>query len=206
MAGFEGKVAGQAAYSLEQKNPKLKELLTILEESQRAKSLTEDKSALNNTIDALAMQKGTEDMLATIEGADGETARRIQFFRDIITGKTKTVRKTKKYNAMGGLVETKLEEISDIEVRMKARKELDKILGLNAVIDLDELKMGDITINIVDASKREEVEDSRNKVTLDLDKMEEIDGEEVCVTEEVEKKESPKKRFEEVVSEGNGNE
>ena len=51
-------------------------------------------------------------------------------------------------------------------------------------MDLGNLQVGDITINIVDASRKEELADERNIVNLDMDKVEVIDGEEVVVAEE----------------------
>ena len=112
-----------------------------------------------------------------------------------MNGKVKTVRKTKKYNALGALLETKVEEISDVDVKMRARKELDKILGLNQMPDLSKLQMGDITINIVDASKKEEIEDSRNTVELDPNDVQVIDGEKVIVEQEVKEVESASAKF-----------
>ena len=78
--------------------------------------------------------------------------------------------------------------MSDVETKMKARKELDRILGLNQMPDLGSLQMGDITINIVDASKREEIEDSRNTVVLEPNQYEEV------VTQE---KDEPKSKSDE---------
>ena len=199
MAGFDGKVAGQAAYILERRNAVLTELIECIQGQKRVRDLTTQESALNQQIDALALQDGAEKMMQVIEGADGETARRIQFYRDIMNGKIKTVRRTTRYNAMGEKIETKVEEVSDVETKMKARKELDRILGLNQMPDLDKFQVGDITINIVDASKREELEDSRNQVELNPEDVTEIDGEDVIVQEEkveVEKPSSKDKFFE----------
>ena len=61
----------------------------------------------------------------------------------------------------------KFEYLDDIETRIKARKELDRILGLNEIVDVASLQMGDITINIVDASKRDALEDKSNHVELE---------------------------------------
>ena len=175
---------------------------------KQAKDIVEnnEESAINRKIDALALQDGAEKALEVVENADGETARRIQFYRDIASGKIKTVRKTVQKNAEGAVLKTTIEEISDIETRIKARKELDKILGLNSIVDLDKLRVGDITINIVDASKKEELEDSRNKVFLDPDSVEIIDGEQVVEVQDVEEKppsneESGKDKFFETVGE-----
>lgn len=204
MAGFDGKVATQAAYILEKRNKILPELISCIQQQKAVRDLTEQDSAINQQIDALALQDGAEKMLEVIDGADGETARRIQFYRDVITGKIKTVRKTTRYNATGAKIETKVEELSDVETKMKARKELDKILGLNQLPDLDKLQVGDITINIVDASKKEELEDSRNTVELNPDAVEVIDGETVIVEEEKTETESGKDKFFESVGENDG--
>lgn len=201
MAGFNGKVAGQAAYLLEQRNSIIPELVSCLEGQTKVAQLSQEDSPINQQIDALAMQDGAEKMLEVIEGADGETAKRIKFYRDVMNGKVKTVRKTMKYNALGALVETKVEEISDVDVKMKARKELDKILGLNQMLDLDKLQVGDITINIVDASKQEEIEDSRNTIELDPSDVKIIGDEQVIVQEERVEKESNKDKFYENVGE-----
>lgn len=183
MAGYSGKVAGQAAYLLEERNRDMKELIDLIQANKRARELTEQESSINQQIDALAQQEYAEKTLEKIEGADGELARRIQFYRDIVNGKIKTVRKTIKKNPEGEILETKIEEVSDIETRMKARRELDRILGLNTIPDLGNINMGDITINIVDASKKDELADERNKVVLDAEEVI-IDGEKVAVVDE----------------------
>ena len=100
-----------------------------------------------------------------------------------------------RYNAMGALIEKKVEEVSDVDTKMKARKELDKILGLNQLIDIDKVQMGDITINIVDASKQDELEDNRNSIELNPDDVKIIDGEKVVVQEEKVERESAKDKF-----------
>ena len=191
-AGYEGNNLGQAAHNLEKKNKGMVELIDTILKVNRAKAVVEndESNPINKQIDALALQDGAEKALEKIEGADGETARRIQFYRDVANGKIKTVRKTKKLNAEGAVIGTTIEEISDIDSRIKARKELDRILGLNSIIDIDKLKVGDITINIVDASKKEELSDERNKVYLDPENVEVIDGEKVVVEKDQEQKES----------------
>ena len=55
--------------------------------------------------------------------------------------------------------------------------------------DLGSLQMGDITINIVDASKKEEIEDSRNTVVLEPSQYEEV------VTEEKDEQKSKSDEF-----------
>lgn len=195
MAGYKTKVPSQAAYIMEKDNKIIPELANKLISQKTARELTEQESLLNRKIDALAKQERAEQTLKKIDGADGETARRIQFYRDIINGKIKTVRKTVKKNAKGEVVETKIEEISDIDTRIKARKELDRVLGINMITDIDNFQIGGITVNIVDASKKEELDDDRNKVILDIDKVEVVDGEEQVVVEEKEEKATGEKKF-----------
>lgn len=165
MAGYSPNKASQGAHVME-KDPLVAELIACLQGQTKVRELTEEDSELNRQIDALATQESAEKMLEVIEGADGETARRIAFYRDIINGKIKDQKKTVRRDAGGKIIETKTEETSSIESRMKARKELDKILGLTQMPDLGSLQMGDITINIVDASKEEEVKDERNNIEL----------------------------------------
>ena len=195
MAGFDGKVAGQAAYILEKRNQILPELINCILGQKRVRELTEQDSAINQQIDALALQDGAEKMLEVIEGADGETARRIQFYRDVMSGKIKTVRRTTRYNAMGEKIETKVEEVSDVDTKMKARKELDRILGLNQALDFDKLQVGEITVNIVDASKKDELAPPEEIIDLDPSKVQEINGQTVVVEEEIVEKETAKEQF-----------
>ena len=202
MCGYSSKNPSQSAYLMERDNKIIPELIDKLLTQKKARELTEQESAINQQIDALAKQEYAEKTLEKIEGADGETARRIQFYRDIMNGKIKTVRKTIKKNALGTVIETKIEEVSDIDTRIKARKELDKILGLNMLPDIDKLQIGGITVNIVDASKKEELEDSRNQVILDVDAVEVVDGEKAVVVEEKEEK-PPSANFFEQMGEDN---
>lgn len=186
MTGYKGKNAGQIATLLERNNAVVKELAEVAVQHKRIKDFADGSGDLEQTITALAEQKGVEAAIAKIEGADSETAKRILFYRNIINGMIKTVKIKKRFNKAGELIERTVEETSDIEVRMKARKELDRLLGLTAGFEMEKLQVGQITVNIVDASKREELADSRNNVdlTLDIDKYAVVDGEEVVVVDE----------------------
>lgn len=201
MAGYKSANASQAAYILERNSKVITELINTILTQRKVRELAKADSAINKQIDALAMQQTAEKAIEAIEGADGETARRIQFYRDIVNGKIRTVKKIIKKNAAGAIVETRIEELSDVETKIKARKELDKLLGLNEMPDLGSLQMGDITINIVDASKKDEIEDSRNTILLDPEKVEEVDGEKVVVEEEKVESETAKDKFFEKVEE-----
>ena len=184
MAGYDGKSAAQASFVMEKNNPIISSLIETISAHRNAYDLTVENSKINKRIDALASQDGAEKILEVIDGADGETAKRIKFYRDIISGKIKTTKKTTRYNNRGGIIDTKVEEYSDVDIKIKARKELDRLLGINQLPDLGQLQMGDITINIVDASKKDELEDSRNSIDLNVDKVQVINGEEFIVENE----------------------
>lgn len=195
MAGYDGKNATQAAYIYERDNKPVKELIAVISKNRLIRSIEKgEKTSLNAKIDILAEQQSIEDAIEKIEGADSETAKRIRFYRDIMSGATKSVKRTRKYNAQGHLVETRIEDMNDIDMRMKARRELDNILGLGSFIDIGRVSVGKITINIVDASKKDELEDSRNKVNLDIDMQETIDGENVIIVDDKEEIESENKK------------
>lgn len=196
MAGFTANCPNQAAYMLESRNAGMTEVINALLADKKAKEITKANSIVNRQIDALANQALAENVIDTIENADGETARRIQFYRDIVTGAICTVRETKILDENGKLKSKRIEKIDDVETRMKARKELDRILGLNQLPDFSSMSFGDITINIVDASKKDEAEDERNKIVLDIDDTKEIDGEKVVVVEENEEIEPNSKKEE----------
>lgn len=166
MAGFGGAHITQCSYMLERKNPVITELINAMCKVRQVGDIVKPDSDIGKKIDALALQNTAEKVLEKIEGADGETAQRIQFYRDIISGKIKSKKIITTTDRNGNVVSKRIEETNDIDARMKARKELDRILGLNEIIDVGALQVGDITVNIVDASKREEIEDKKNSVVL----------------------------------------
>jgi phage terminase small subunit len=170
LAGYGCKNHALNGHLLERNYPVIAELIRVLQAQAQARSITEEESLLNQQIDVLANQQSVEKMFEVIEGADSETAKRIQFYRDIMNGKIKSVKTTVKRNGEGKVIERTTVETSDVDMKMKARHELDKLLGLTMLPNLDDkFKVGDITINIVDASKKEELEDSRNIVDISQD-------------------------------------
>jgi len=181
--GYTTGYPAQAAAKLENKNKGLAELIDVLLKNRQA-DLANPESAVNQTLNALTAQNNDSRILQAVESGDGETARRIKFYTDIMNGVTKSVKVRRKYDADGNLVEKVVEQVSDINLRVQARKELDRLLGLNEVLDMGALQCGDITINIVDARKKEEAEDPRNKIDISPDNVEIIDGEECVVVEE----------------------
>lgn len=168
MAGYQANNANQKAYLLEKReHPEIQGLISALAGQKGLEGLEDPNSDINKLLDDKAKEGSNVGALAVINGADGETARRIQFYRNIINGKIRSVKTLEFYNKNGQLISSRKEYIDDVDTRMKARKELDRILGLHEVVDVGALKMGDITINIVDASKKEELADDRNKVVLE---------------------------------------
>lgn len=188
MAGYSATKSNQAGYILEKDNPVITELVATLQGANKIKSIIEDpKSKVNRQINELAGQKNIDRALATLDGMNEETARRVAFYRDIINGKITTVKKISRYNEQGNIIETRVEETSDVSVKMQARKELDRILGMNEIVDLDQFQMGPITINIVDASKKESdttQQQDESSVELNPDNVKVVDGQQVLVTEE----------------------
>jgi hypothetical protein len=181
-AGYcDSKNVGVNAFTLENKTLGIKDLIETRLKVKRANDIYKADSEIGKQIDALANVENAENALEVVENADAETIKRIKFFRDIVDGKIKTVKKTTYTDKLGNK-STKVEEINDIETRMKARKELDRLLGLNEVFDIGKIETGDITINIVDASKKDAIGDASNKVQFDLtEKEEELDGEVVII-------------------------
>lgn len=177
------KNSGQNAWILENKTPGMKELIEVRLKIKKAKDVLDPNSQISKNIDAIIKQEDAQQVIETVENADVETLKEIKFFRDIAEGRIKTVKKTKYLDKDGKVTKQKIEEISDIESRIKARKHLTSLLGLNQVVDVGSINTGNITINIVDASKKDDV----NKQETDklyaefVDKTEEIDGETVIV-------------------------
>ena len=186
MAGYTTqKNAGQNAWILEHNDKRLAELIEVLDNARRAKEVLKAESQEAQRIKALAEQSAATSVLQKVEDDEnGELARQIRFFRDIAEGKIRTIKKTVYTNAKGAK-STKIEYISDVDTRIKARKELDRLLGISAIQPLGQISAGgNVNIMIVDASKKDAVEDSRNNPAfMEMqDKTEELDGEVVIVS------------------------
>lgn len=196
MAGYSSKNAGQSAFLMERANKGIVEIVEARLMAKKANSIKDPDSVLNMQIDALAQQKTAEQILETIDGADAETAQRIKFYRDVVAGKIKSIRKTTTKDATGAVKSVKIEEIDDVDLRMKARRELDRVLGLNTVADIGQIDCGDITINIVDASKKDEIVLPSEQPKIENEEVVEVEGEKVA------EESSKKDKFFETVGEG----
>ena len=172
LAGFDTKYPSQAANMLENKYPIILDLVQAIYGQHKITSLTDEQSDINKNINALAIKNTANKIQELIDEGDKQKADQLKFYMEIAEGKRKTVRKTKKYNADKILTGIVVEEISDIKEQMQARKEVDRILGLNQIVDLGQVTSGNFTFNFVDASNKEEKDDSRNEVVLTQDEVE----------------------------------
>lgn len=184
LAGFETRFPAQASRHLEENHPEIPELVNAITGQRKLRELNETDSNVNKQIDALAIKDAADKLDTLIQSGDTNNADRVKFYLDVRNGNIKTVRKTVKKDQNGHITGTTIEYVSDISYRIQAQKELDKIFGLNQVVDMGKLQIGSITVNVVDASKQEELEDSRNTVKLDPSEVEIVDGEPVVVVEE----------------------
>lgn len=160
--------ASKGALVLERRYPRLQEYIDALAGHKRRENVYKKDTPESKEIDKKAEEElpmemtmvpseydGVEDKIPNIQDISGEQARRIKFYRDIADGTIKTVRTTLRYDKNGDLIERKVEKTSDIQVRMKARLELDRALGVADMLNVGKIEAGSVTINIVDASKKE---------------------------------------------------
>lgn len=109
-----------------------------------------------------------------------EQARNIQFFRRIANGEYKNVKIVTKYDKDGNKLGTTVEESSDLDTRIKAQKEVMRMVGINDVVELGKVEAQNINIMIVDASKKN---DEQEKLDIKGD-IKEVDGKIEIVKEE----------------------
>lgn len=173
-AGYKaGATAGQAAYILE-KNDVV--LAGIIEARARAKLVTDiykRDTPIEKRIEAAVLDNAGKMIETTIDNATPEVAEQIKFYRDIVVGNVKSKKRTK-YVDKAGIVTWKIEESDDVKDKIMARRELDRILGLNKIMDIGSLEVGEININIVDASKKDREDDFGGKTFIKVDAENEI--------------------------------
>jgi len=206
MAGYNcSKQAGQNGYKLEHQGcPRMTEIIeamsgqrrrfdTLIEGTEISKKIDKKADEELKPEDIAFLTTVPEDALLVenepleVDRLSPEQCRNIQFFRSIANGSIKNITVTRTYDAQGKLTGKKVVEESNVETRIKAQKEVMRMVGLNDVIELGKVEANNINIMIVDASKREELNDSRNKVDIPLDNVKEIDGE-IAIVKEVEEK------------------
>ena len=196
LAGFKPKdkvMSSKCACTLEKKHPEIVHLIEVLKASTLPKRLDDTESKDFKDLKALAQVDYPESQLKRFSNQyeecvlddghidlDSETARRIIFLRQIVDGTIKSYKKIRRYNGKHELIEERIEETCDVSVRLAARKELDKVLGINSVYEVGNVSVGEVTINIVDASRKEPKDE---KYQFDPSKLQQIDGE-MCYVEE----------------------
>ncbi len=181
MAGFEGDNAPQSANNMERRDAGMAELIKILQEQRIIQSVDVPDSQFNCKVNALAKRKEAQELQAKLENMSPEEAERIKFYRDIATGVKKEKQTTLIYDKHERLVSKKVVVKEDIGLQMQARKEFDKLLGLNQVREVGSLSVGgNVNIMIVNASNEDELKSEANKVDIDFDEneviIEHVDG------------------------------
>lgn len=176
MAGYNSSDYSKIAYTIEKRHPEIVTLIQAVEKQKVVETLNDPESKLNTQIDALANQYSADTTLEVLKHADAETYRRIKFYRDIMQGKIVSTKRVVKKDDKGKVLEVREEEMNDVEMKMRARKELDRIFGLTQMGEMGQVRMGDITINIVDASKQNELAAPENQIVLNEQNVEVVDS------------------------------
>lgn len=156
-AGYKaGKNAAQAAYLLERNTPQVNRVIDAMAALKFTSDLDKAKGQPMEIIDAKASVAVAQSkaLMERIMRMEPEEAERLQFYMDVMGGKIKTKKKVKNINE-AGIATYRIEEIEDVKIKFEARKEIDKILGLNKLLDIGQITAGSVTINIVDASKKD---------------------------------------------------
>lgn len=155
-AGYSPKTAKQSSYGLEKKNPMIAEIVQVLISGKATNTIMNPKSDVSNDLDKREIQARNDLIFKKIKEADPEKIKQIKFYRDIVNGEIISKKTEIKKNRDGDIVESKEMLIDNVDTRIRARKELDKILGIGALIEIGNIESGSVTINIVDASKKDE--------------------------------------------------
>lgn len=162
-AGYKaGKNSAQAAYILERNIPQISQVIEAMAALKFVSDLDKAKGEPMEVIDAKASVAVAQSkaLMERIKKMEPEEAERLQFYMDVMSGKIKTKKKVKNISE-AGIVSYRVEEIEDVKIKFEARKEIDKILGLNSLLDIGKITAGSVTINIVDASKKDLEDEER---------------------------------------------
>ena len=180
--------SNKGANVLESRIPQCEELLSALRGHNTRLDAFKPDSEVSKKIDELAKKDfempavvpgeliGTESQV-DLANMSGETAREIQFYRDIVAGKICSVKTKETFDKDGNLIGKTVEKVKDLALRMKAREQLSRSLGLNDMLQIGQIKAGSITINIVDASKDDDDDEPKN--VIDAGKAEFVEEENV---------------------------
>ena len=200
-AGYKCLQAGQNGYILENRSiPKMKEIIAAMSCQYKKFDALKEGTEISKKIDAKAKEL-TPEALAyltkvpvnspvvenkplDVGSITGEQARDIQFYRQIADGTMKSVTITRKYDKDNKLISKTIVEASDLDIRIKAQREVMRKIGIADVLEIGSVEANNINIMIVDASKREEKQDERNTINGEI---KEIDGE-LALVKEVDEK------------------
>lgn len=166
LAGYgDSKYAGQNAYALETRYCKeMPSLIDALSGARRVESVYQENSDYSKAVDKKAKTIAVEEQaliehkndLPTAPDMSRDEAERVKFYRQVANGTIKSKKETYRYDSEGNVIDKKVEYVTDVDTQIKARKELDRILGIRDIIDIGKIEAGQVTINIVDCSKKEE--------------------------------------------------
>lgn len=148
------------AKSLEERNPQIEEIVQWGVEHSLESQLNNEKSAFAKTLEGKKAELEMQQLNHATSVMSPNMADSIDFYKKVATGFYKTRKITERYGADGKLIERKKEVIEDVDAKMRAREKLDRLLGINAIQNLGQVQVGSISINIVDASKKEDDEPS----------------------------------------------
>jgi len=202
MAGYQnGSTVRQNAYQLEKNTPLMAQIIEAMAGRRVKFDALKEHSEVSKIIDEKAANELKTEMKAILTQVPEdsvyvdktpfnahevtvEQALDIQFYRQIANGTIKSVTVTKKFDKDGKLVSKTIVEDSSIETRMKAQKEVMRKVGIADVLEIGRVEANNINIMIVDASKKDELDDKRNELKGEI---KEIDGELALVQEKEEK-------------------
>ena len=147
----EGSSLSSIAQSLEERNPAINEIVEYATQHNIDKQLLADEGKFAKEIQA------KEDQLAHATSVMNPTmAESVNFYRRVANGAIKSYKTIETYDKDGKLTGRRREIIDDVDAKMRAREKLDRLLGINAIQNLGQVQVGSISINIVDASKKED--------------------------------------------------
>lgn len=183
MAGFEGENASQSANNMERRDLAMAQIIEILQKNKIIADVDKPDSNFNASLNAIAKRNEAKNLQEKLDNMTPDEAERVVFFRDIATGKTKAKTTTLIYDKHERLISKKVVVKDDLAIQIQARKEYDRLLGINQVKEVGNISVGgNINITIVNASNEEELENKANNVNIEVPSdeviIEHVDGEE----------------------------
>lgn len=146
------------AQNIESRNPQIEEIVQWGLEHSLESQINNDNSAFAKTLEGKKAELEMQQLNHAASVMSPNMAESIDFYKKVANGFYKTRKTVERYDAEGKLIERKKEIIEDVESKMRAREKLDRLLGINAIQNLGQVQVGSISINIVDASKKEDEE------------------------------------------------